>query len=104
MTKAQNSKKHYNRGLERKKLQDIKLISQRLNHSTSLDTKNDYKKGVGLNLPGHSEAYFKMKYPIPKLNFLCFRFLELFFKANRAFLPLCAMHCINHVFQQYPVV
>lgn len=38
MTKAQN------RSLEREKLQDIKIVRQRLNHSTRLDTKNDYKK------------------------------------------------------------
>lgn len=41
-------KKHFISGLEREKLQDIKLIKQRLNHNTRLDTKNEYEKGEGL--------------------------------------------------------
>lgn len=38
--KAQNSKSTTNGGLEREKLQDIKLIKQRLNHSIRLGSKN----------------------------------------------------------------
>lgn len=86
-------KKHFISGLEREKLQDIKLIKQRLNHNTRLDTKNEYEKGEGLiTCLGTQKHTSKISNLSQKLNFLCFGFSEPFYKANRAFLYSLIMH------------